>query len=162
MNGHHEEPAPTPVAESNARRRRSWPDRNPLGVPYFPVPIELIESGLWRQMGNCELRRYVTLLRISNYLGKLSFSVGYEWLGTMDGVSPSSAFRVNKMLEKRGLVHIERDRNPTRYTLNLLSEWKKPMAGIKLTGTADNVTTKGRGLEVPKWGEIADRQISWK
>jgi DNA-binding transcriptional ArsR family regulator len=104
----------------------------------------------------------VTLLRISNYLGKLSFSVGLEWLGTLDGVSPRSAFRVNAKLEERGLVHIERDRNPTRYTLNLLSEWKRPMAGIQLTGNAENVTTKGRRLEVPKWGQSFDCQISWK
>ena len=153
--------ASAPEPRKHRYGRQSWPDRNPLGVPYFPVPLELIESGLARQMRASELQRYLTLLRIMNYLGKLSFSVGLEVLGNMDGISPRTAFRVNAKLEERGMVQIDRERNPTNYTMMLPSEWKKPIEGIRLTGTAYNVSTSRR-LGVPKWGTGSERQIGWK
>ena len=141
------------VENKSAERGKSSLDqrnRNPLGAVYFPVATELVDSGLGRQMGGCELRRYLTLLRIGNSLGSLSSSVSLENLANIDGVSPRSAFRVNGKLAERGLVSIDWQKNPMRYTLMLPEEWIKPPSRVRLVSTASGVRTEER-VEAPKW-----------
>ena len=125
-------------------------DRNPLGTVYFPVAIELVDSRLARDMGGCELRRYLTFLRIMSFLGILSFSMSLEELEKVDGVSERSAIRVNAKLVERGLVSIDWQKNPMRYTLMLPREWLKPPSSIRFIPTASGIRTEEK-VVAPEW-----------
>ncbi|MGO8732189.1 MAG: hypothetical protein ACLQVM_05290 [Terriglobia bacterium] len=114
--------------------------------------IELIDSGLARLMGASEFRRYITLVRIANFLGALSFAMSLEELEVIDGVSPRSAHHVNAKLGERKLVEVDRKCNPYRYRLFLPQEWVKPVVGVQLGGVRGRVRTTQK-IRAPAWKE---------
>ena len=141
----------SPKGKADGRGR----NRNPVGGRWFPVSIELIDSGLLREMGGAEYKRYSTLLRIANFLGKGSFSASTAQLEKYDGISERQTFRVNAKLQERGLVTIDRTKNPYRYTLQLPSEWHKPGTHPEL-GTKPRIEVTARievteKIAAPKW-----------
>jgi hypothetical protein len=85
-----------------------------------------------------------------NFLCTNSFSVSLEDLARLDDVSARSAGRVNAKLVERGLVSIDWQKNPMRYTLMLPQEWTKPLDRIRLVRTASGVRTEAM-VEPPKW-----------
>jgi hypothetical protein len=92
--------------------------RNPFpGSYFFPVPIRLWDSGLIRVMWGCELKRYLTFLRLANWgYGRTQIRASCAKLATLDGVSARSAWSVHRRLMERGLICIDNTRPPT-YTL---------------------------------------------
>ena len=92
--------------------------RNPFPEDhFFFVPLALHDTGLARQMGHGEFKRYVTLLRLANYhYGKCRIQTSLESLWEADGVSVRAAWYVHRKLQERGLIHIEKTK-PFAYHL---------------------------------------------
>ena len=68
-------------------------------------------------MGGSEFKRYMTLLRKSNYrYGSHRIQCSLEELEKLDGVSVRRAWLVNRKLQERGLVKVE-DTKPITYIL---------------------------------------------
>jgi DNA-binding transcriptional ArsR family regulator len=114
------------------------------------VPLELIDSGLAREMGASEFQRYIILLRLANFRKTLVVSESLEDLERKDGLSPRSASRINARLEERGLVRIDRNRNPFKYTLLKPSEWKKLGEPWYPTGNFEPAQNREK-IEAPPW-----------
>jgi len=136
--------------KSHDRRTSRSRDRNPLGAPFFPVPFELFDSGLAHEMGASEFRRYIALLRLANFRGTLVITETLEKLESIDGLSPRRAIHINAKLGERGLVRIDRDRNPFEYTLLLPGEWKKPVEPLCTARNSEPVRIQEK-VEAPPW-----------
>lgn len=93
-------------------------------------------------MGPSEFKRYVTLVRIANFLGRSDFSVSLEQLESYDGVSARRSHEINARLGERGLVALDRSRNPYRYFLNQSCDWAKP--GVRME------IRRGRQIQMEK------------
>ncbi|TAM82043.1 MAG: hypothetical protein EPN47_10215 [Acidobacteria bacterium] len=102
--------------------------RNPFPEAYFFfVPLKLYETGLAAHLSGSEFKRYVTLLRISNYdYGNREVKVNLKELETLDGVSPRSAFQVHTRLQEYGLLLVDRRTKPFTYTLRDPDMWTLP------------------------------------
>ncbi len=105
---------PTRVSSS----RNGWKPRNPFpDEPFFAFPLCLLDSGLDRMMSGSEFKRYLTLLRLSNYkYGTRIIQRSLKELEKLDGVSERRAWQVNGKLKERGLVQVEKTK-PTTYIL---------------------------------------------
>ena len=65
----------------NKRRRDAFPD-----VHFFKVYLPLYDTGLIRVMTGSELKRYLTLLRLSNYeYGRQEIRIGLKELKDPSG-----------------------------------------------------------------------------
>ena len=98
--------------------RNGWKPRNPFPDEYFfAVPLCLFDRGLVRVMSGSEFKRYLTLLRLSNYkYGTRIIQHSLKELEKLDGVSERRAWQVNGKLQERGLVQVEKTK-PTTYIL---------------------------------------------
>lgn len=104
-----------------------WHNRDPFpGVHFFKVYLHLFDTGLIRVMSGSETKRFLTLLRLSNYkYGRQEFRIGLKELRDWDGVSERRAFHVNAKLLEHGLVEIKGTR-PTTYVLKHPDSWSVP------------------------------------
>ena len=135
--------------------RNGWKPRNPFPDEYFfAVPLRLLDGGIVRMMSGSEFKRYMTLLRKSNYrYGSHRIQCSLEELEKLDGVSVRRAWCVNRKLQERGLVQVEKTK-PTTYILVLPTCWPE----VDETGAyLPPVEGKKRGgaLEPLHWKDIA-------
>ncbi len=92
---------------------------------FFFVPIALYESGWATHLSGNEFKRYVTLLRVSNFrYGKRQFQASQSYLMTLDGLPERTAKRVHGKLEEYGLIRIF-PTNPRTFVLLLPEEWAR-------------------------------------
>ncbi len=104
----------TPVSSNwkKPKRRYPFPDE-----PFFAVPLCLWDRGLVHGMTGSEVKRYLTLLRLSNYkYGTRIIQRSLKELEKLDGVSERRAWQVNGKLQERGFVQVEKTK-PTTYIL---------------------------------------------
>jgi len=142
---------PTRVSSS----RNGWKPRNPFPDEYFfAVPLCLWDRGLVHGMTGSEVKRYLTLLRLSNYkYGTRIIQRSLKELEKLDGVSERRAWQVNGKLQERGLVQVEKTK-PTTYILVPPACWPE----VDETGAyLPPVEGKKRGgaLEPLHWKDIA-------
>ena len=142
---------PTRVA-SNWKKPKP---RNPFPDDYFfHVPLCLLDRGLVRVMSGSEFKRYLTLLRLSNYkYGTRVLQRSLKELEKLDGVSERRAWQVNGKLQDRGLVQIEKTK-PTTYILVLPACWPD----VDETGAylPPSQVKSAKGAPEPlHWGDIA-------
>ncbi len=142
---------PTCVSSS----RNGWKRRNPFPDEYFfAVPLCLLDRGLVRVMSGSEFKRYLTLLRKSNYqYGSHRIQCSLEDLEKLDGVSVRRAWCVNRKLQERGLVQIEKTK-PTTYILVPPACWSHADQTGAYLHPVQIKSTKG-APEPLHWGDIA-------
>lgn len=112
------------MSERGRKLSGRWHKRDPFpDVHFFKVYLPLYDTGLIRVMTGSELKRYLTLLRLSNYqYGRQEIRIGLKELKVHDGVSERRAFHVNAKLLEHGLVEIK-DTRPTTYVLKHPDTW---------------------------------------
>ncbi len=92
---------------------------------FFSVPLALYDSGWATQLSGNEFKRYVTLLRVSNFrYGKRQFQASQSYLMTLDGLPERTTKRVHGKLEEYGLIRIF-PTNPRTFVLLLPEEWAR-------------------------------------
>ena len=105
-------------------------------------------------MSGSEFKRYMTLLRKSNYrYGSHRIQCSLDELEKLDGVSVRRAWCVNRKLQERGLIQVEKTK-PTTYILVPPACWPE----VDETGAyLPPVEGKKRGgaLEPLHWKDIA-------
>ncbi len=129
--------------------------RNPFPDDYFfHVPLCLLDRGMGRMMSGSEFKRYLTLLRLSNYkYGTRIIQRSWKELEKLDGVSERRAWQVNGKLQERGLITVENTK-PTSYLLVPPACWPE----VDETGAyLPPIEGKKRGgaLEPLHWKDIA-------
>ncbi len=115
------------MSERGRKLSGRWHKRDPFpDVRFFKVYLPLYDTGLIRVMTGSELKRYLTLLRLSNYqYGRKEIRIDLKELRDWDGVSERCAFHVNAKLLEYGLVEIK-DTRPTTYVLKHPDTWSVP------------------------------------
>ena len=104
--------APVSSNWKKPKRRYPFPEE-----PFFAVPLCLFDRGLVHGMTVSEVKRYLPLLRLSNYkYGTRIIQRSLKELEKLDGVSVRRAWHVNRKLQERGLVKVE-ETKPTTYIL---------------------------------------------
>ncbi len=118
---------------ASATRGRPRSKRNPFpDEHFFTVPIALYDSGLVHRMRPSQVIRYVTLLRLANYLSTPEISIDLRSLEQMDGVSTRAARDAHIKLQEYGLIRVAKA-NPFTYTLISPAYWEENFGGIKPT-----------------------------
>ena len=116
-------------ASSTPGRPRS--KRNPFpDEPFFMVPIALYDSGLVHQMRPSQVIRYLTLLRLANYLSTPEISINLRSLEQMDGVSTRAARDAHIKLQEYGLIRVAKA-NPFTYALISPAYWEEDVSRIR-------------------------------
>ncbi len=114
--------APLRCSRPHNRRTQRYPF-DPRKDFYFSVPLALYGSGWATRLSGNEFKRYVTLLRVSNFrYGKKQFQASQKYLMTLDGLPERTAKRVHGKLEEYGLIRIF-PTNPRTFVLLLPEEW---------------------------------------
>ena len=99
--------------------------RNPFpSEAFFCVPIKLHDCGLARSLTPAQYKRYCTFLRLANYYKRHQFRATLPALEELDGICARRAHEIHPKLEERGMMLIERDKNPYVYVVLLPSEWR--------------------------------------
>ena len=129
--------------------------RNPFPTEhFFAVPLCLLDRGLVRVMSGSEVKRYLTLLRLSNYkYGTRVIQRSLKVLGKLDGVSERRAWQVNGKLQERGLITVENTK-PTSYHLVPPACWPEVDETRAYLPPVEG-TKKGGALEPLHWKNIA-------
>lgn len=143
-----------------SNRRASRAKRNPFPEHhFFPVPLELYESGMALNLSNKAFRRYVSYLRQSNFdYGRRTLKPkSQDEFRKMDGVSTRSAERANAELEEFGLIRVENKR-PHRITLLPPEEWKPGARKRRRRGRSQKPKIDAE-IPVPTWDEINGRTV---
>jgi hypothetical protein len=110
---------------------RSPSRRNPFpGESFFIVPIALYETGLSSRMSHSQFIRYVTLLRIANYLSTPRFPIDLGTLESLDGISKRAGRDAHTKLQEYGLIRIAKT-NPYTYTLVSPAHWEENLSRIR-------------------------------
>ncbi len=106
------------VSERGRKLSGRWHKRGPFpDVHFFKVYLPLYDTGLIRVLSGSATKRFLTLLRLSNYqYGRQEIRIGLKELRDWDGVSDRHAFHVNAKLLEYGLVEIKETR-PMTYVL---------------------------------------------
>jgi hypothetical protein len=128
--------------------RNPFPDEH-----FFTIPLRLLDRGLVAAMSGSEVKRYLTLLRLSNYqYGSRKIKRELKTLRELDGVSNRRAWHVNRRLQERGLVILE-DTKPITYHLVLPDNWPEVDNTGAYIHLREEKTTKGT-LEHLHWRDI--------
>lgn len=91
-----------------------WPFH---GENFFLLPLLLYERGYAARMSGSEFKRYVTLLRLSNFeYGKEIVYLTAKELALLDGVAPRTARQVHAKLHELGLLR-KGEKNPRAHAL---------------------------------------------
>ena len=105
-------------------------------------------------MSGSEFKRYMTLLRKSNYqYGSHRIQCSLEELEKLDGVSVRRAWLVNRKLQERGLVKVE-DTKPITYILVPPAYWPHVDQTAAYLHPAQDKSTKG-APEPLHWRDFA-------
>ena len=140
-----------PVSSSWKKPKRRYPFHD---EPFFAVPLCLLDRGLVRVMSGSEFKRYLTLLRLSNYkYGTRIIQRSLKELEKLDGVSVRRAWQVNGKLQERGLITVENTK-PTTYILVPPACWPD----VDETGAylpPSQVKSAKAAPEPPHWRDIA-------
>jgi hypothetical protein len=94
------------------------------------VPIALYDSGLVHQMRPSQVIRYLTLLRLANYLSTPEISINLQSLEQMDGVSTRAARDAHIKLQEYGLIRVAKA-NPFTYALISPAYWEEDVSRIR-------------------------------
>jgi hypothetical protein len=94
------------------------------------VPIALYDSGLVHQMRPSQVIRYLTLLRLANYLSTPEISINLRSLEQMDGVSTRAARDAHIKLQEYGLIRVAKA-NPFTYALISPAYWEEDVSRIR-------------------------------
>lgn len=94
------------------------------GIVFFQVPVALWDSGFVTRLRGSELKRYMTLLRLSNRkYGARTLQFTQEELSEKDGVSSRTAERVHARLQELGLIRINTRTRPHTIELVHPNDW---------------------------------------
>ena len=97
------------------------------GHLWFAVPVALYEEGWAARLSSAELKRYVTLLRLSNRNhGARVLKVSIRELRVEDGIAERTARHVHGKLAERGLIVIDRTTRPFQLRLVDPDDWCEP------------------------------------
>jgi hypothetical protein len=114
--------APASSGRSRTLTRNPFPEEH-----FFSVPLALLDRGIAQEMTSSSLKRYVTLLRLSNFsYGNGCFRISLEDLEKLDGLSARRTHEISPKLEERGLIRVDRTTKPYTYTLVAPSGWAAP------------------------------------
>ncbi len=86
--------------------------------PFFPVPQVVIDSGLWKRMGNAQRSLYIALLRIAERRRTRCFAVADGVLAESAGVSTRAIRDARiKLWEYKLILYEPNSGRPHVYTL---------------------------------------------